>query len=240
VIAEPLGFQGERLGVGIFEYGAYDTVLLGELRQAISASVKGALLTRALEEAKREVEALAVTDPLTGLYNRRHLTLRLTEEHSRARRHQRHLSVVMLDLDGFKRINDNLGHDAGDEVLKSVARVLKKGVRHLDTIARFGGDEFVIVLPATPRETALQVARRILEAMRADKRPNNSRAVGASLGIASVDFSSDAHSPDEELLLKHADHAMLAAKRLGKNRVCHFDDCDGESPLSGRSKPEGD
>lgn len=237
VIAEPLGFQGERLGVGIFEYGPYDTVLLGELRQAISASVKGALLTRALEKAKREVEALAVTDPLTGLYNRRHLALRFAEEYSRARRHQRQLSVVMLDMDGFKRINDNLGHDAGDDMLRVVARALKGSVRKLDTIARYGGDEFVIVLPETPRTTAGQVAERILEAMHAEQTPGVPRGVGASLGIASVDFASQTEPPDEELLLKRADHAMLQAKRSGKNRVCHFDDCDGEGPLSGRGAP---
>jgi diguanylate cyclase (GGDEF)-like protein len=237
VIAEPLGFQGERLGVGVFEYGAYDTVLLGELRQAISASVKGALLTRALEKAKREVEALAVTDPLTGLYNRRHLALRLAEEHSRARRHRRQLSVVMLDMDGFKRINDSLGHDAGDEVLRTVARLLKGSVRTLDTIARFGGDEFVIVLPETPRATAGQIAERILEAIRSEQQPSMPRGIGASLGIASADFAREQEAPSEELLLRRADHAMLAAKRLGKNRTCHFEDCEGEGPLSGRGAP---
>lgn len=235
VIAEPLGFRGERLGIGLFEYGSYDSILVGELRQAISSSVKGALLTRALEEAKRKVEALAVTDPLTGLYNRRHLSFRLKEEYARAKRHQRPLSVIMVDLDGFKRINDEYGHDEGDKVLKRVAAILAEKVRTVDTVARFGGDEFVIVLTETSKTMAEQVGNRILAEM-VESRPLDAYGVvSASLGIATNTFT-ETPVPDEEQLIRHADHAMLAAKRSGKNRVCHFDDCAADAPLSVRAR----
>lgn len=240
VIAEPLGFRGERLGIGLFEYGSYDSILVGELRQAISASVKGALLTRALEDAKRKVEALAVTDPLTGLFNRRHLTLRLKEEYARARRHHRPLSVIMVDLDGFKRINDDYGHDEGDQVLKRVATILAASVRAVDTVARFGGDEFVIVLSETPKVTAVQVGNRILAEMVDERDLDAHGVVSASLGIATNTFDSD-RCPSEEELIRQADHAMLLAKRSGKNRVFHFEDNPAEAPLSGRtSEPEKD
>lgn len=237
VIAEPLGFRGERLGIGLFEYGSYDSILVGELRQAISASVKGALLTRALEDAKREVEALAVTDPLTGSFNRRHLTLRLKEEFARARRHRRPLSVVMIDLDGFKRINDEYGHDEGDQVLKRVATILSANVRTVDTVARFGGDEFVIVLSETPKVTAVQVGNRILAEMVDERELDAHGVVSASLGIATNTFESD-QGPSEEELIRQADHAMLLAKRSGKNRVFHFEDCAAEAPLSVRMDSE--
>jgi diguanylate cyclase (GGDEF)-like protein len=139
----------------------------------------------------------------------------------------------MLDLDGFKRVNDSLGHAEGDKVLKRVAAVLSANVRQLDTIARFGGDEFVIVLPETPRAVAAQVAERAL-AQIALERLDEGGVVGASLGIASIDFA-DGGEVDEELLLRRADHAMLYAKRAGKNQVLHFDDCPEDSPLSVRA-----
>jgi diguanylate cyclase (GGDEF)-like protein len=234
VIAEPLGFRGERLGISLFEYGSYDSILVGELRQAISASVKGALLTRALEDAKRKVEALAVTDPLTGLFNRRHLGLRLKEEYARARRHHRPLSVIMVDLDGFKRINDDYGHDEGDQVLKRVATILSANVRAVDSVARFGGDEFVIVLSETSKATAVQVGNRILAEM-VDRRDLDAHGVvSASLGIATNTFEGDQFPSDEELI-RHADHAMLLAKRSGKNRVFHFEDSAAEAPISVRA-----
>ncbi|PRP98588.1 substrate-binding and GGDEF domain-containing protein [Enhygromyxa salina] len=226
VIAEPLGFRGERLGIGLFEYGSYDSILVGELRQAISSSVKGALLARALEEAKRKVEALAVTDPLTGLYNRRHLSVRLREEYARANRHQRPLSVIMVDLDGFKQINDEYGHDEGDKVLKRVAGILGGKVRAVDTVARFGGDEFVIVLSEASKEIAEKVGQRILDKMEGDLDAHG--VVSASLGIATNTFG-DNPTTDEEQLIRQADHAMFSAKRSGKNRVCHFDDCATQS-----------
>ena len=222
------------LGIGLFEYGSYDSILVGELRQAISASVKGALLTRALEDAKRKVEALAVTDPLTGLFNRRHLNLRLKDEYARARRHHRPLSVIMVDLDGFKRINDDYGHDEGDQVLKRVAAILSTNVRNVDSVARFGGDEFAIVLSETPKATAMQVGTRILAEM-VDERDLDARGVvSASLGVATNTFEGD-QFPSEEELIRHADHAMLLAKRSGKNRVFHFEDCAAEAPISVRA-----
>ena len=101
VIVEPLGFRGECLGLALFEYGASDSMVYEDLRLVLGAALKGSQLIRAVEDARREVEALAVTDPLTGLYNRRHLIRRLESEFARARRHLRSLSLVVVDLDGF-------------------------------------------------------------------------------------------------------------------------------------------
>lgn len=217
----PLGFRGERLGVALLECGTVESMLYEKLRLVLSAALTGALLTRAVEQARLKVELLASTDPLTGLYNRRHLTGRLRQEFARARRNGRSMSVVLVDLDGFKQVNDRQGHEAGDLVLTTVATRLRNGVREVDMVARFGGDEFVLLLPETDAAQARTVAQRILRSLRHPPNASDLK-ISATFGVATHDSANPAHHEDE--LLRRADRALLAAKRAGKARVLHEDD----------------
>lgn len=171
-----------------------------------------------LVSEKAELEYLSCTDGLTHLHNRRSLIGRLREEFRRALRHRTDLAVVMLDLDHFKQINDRYGHFVGDEVLREVADVLRSTVRESDTVGRFGGEEFVLVLPLTNTKGAVRVVERIREAM-ADQLFGGRRAsisVTASAGIATWP---NPKIDSAESLLEAADEALYGAKRAGRNRL---------------------
>ena len=160
------------------------------------------------------LEALARFDPLTGLANRTTFEERLEREHDRARRFGRQFGVVYIDLDGFKAVNDTLGHAIGDLVLKDVAGMLADICRSTDTPARLGGDEFVILLAEVPdAEAAVQMAQRIIDQL--GGLGDDARRVGASIGVAV--WPQDGAAPAEMVTL--ADKAMYLAKRSGKNAV---------------------
>ena len=226
-VVVPLGFRGERLGMASLEFGAPNTLLYEELRLVLSSAVTGALLTRAVDHARREVEMLAITDPLTGLFNRRHLAERIRDEFVRMRRHPRSLSLALVDLDGFKQVNDRFGHEAGDRVLVTVAQRLRTGLREVDIVARFGGDEFVVLLPETSAAQACLVAGRIQQALSGQPIEEHG-IVDATFGVATTD--DDGSKIDQDALLRRADHALLCGKRAGKGRVVHFDDCPATLP----------
>jgi diguanylate cyclase (GGDEF)-like protein len=171
----------------------------------------------ALRNALEEVERLAITDSLTGLYNHRHLFERAGHEFQRARRYQFPLSVMMLDIDEFKRVNDTHGHAVGDQVLQGVSECCRKELREVDVIGRYGGDEFVALLPETGLSAACQVAERLRKSIA--ERTLDTKAgritVTVSLGIAVLD---DEHLTPESLL-DRADQALYVAKQNGRNRV---------------------
>jgi diguanylate cyclase (GGDEF)-like protein len=171
----------------------------------------------ALRNALEEVERLAITDSLTGLYNHRHLFELSGREFQRAHRYQLPLSVMMVDIDEFKRVNDTHGHAIGDQVLQGVAECCRKELREVDVIGRYGGDEFVALLPETGLSAACQVAERLRKSI-AEKVLDTKAGqitVTVSLGIAVLD---DEHLTPETLI-DRADQALYVAKHNGRNRV---------------------
>lgn len=162
---------------------------------------------------------LSVTDELTDLYNYRFLQQRLDDEIGRARRYSKTLSLLMLDIDSFKAINDTYGHLVGDAVLADLGHVLKVNVREVDIVARYGGEEFSVVLPETDAAGAFIVAEKIREAVSlhrfSDADGEGTVRVTVSIGLANF----PAHADDKESLLKAADDAVYQAKTLGRDRV---------------------
>ena len=175
-----------------------------------------------LSEEKRlrdELQVLATTDPLTELYNRRHLAESLEKECRRASRYGRPLSCLMIDIDGFKLCNDRYGHLTGDEVLRQVAALIRDSVRDTDIVARYGGEEFCVLLPETPCEGAMQLAERIRAAFAAQPLSVGEQLVSITVSIG-VWGSSDSEDLEPDTVLGHADAALMEAKAAGKNRVC--------------------
>ena len=173
--------------------------------------------TRQLEGALDEIRALTITDPLTGCYNRRYLDERLREEVLRSQRSGRPLSVILTDIDHFKRINDSLGHAAGDRVLVGLAEILASEMRaQIDWVARFGGEEFVVLLPDTALDAAGRVAERLRLAVESTPFSHDGREISitASFGVAAMGENDNA-----EGLLKRADANLYRAKAAGRNTV---------------------
>jgi diguanylate cyclase (GGDEF)-like protein len=161
-------------------------------------------------------EKAARIDRLTGLLNRAHLEKDALRELRHAKSAESYLSVLFCDMDRLKHINDELGHDAGDKVLRHVGAALKRGLRSQDLVGRYGGDEFVVVLPNLTRETAFDRAEQLILNMGAvNEQLPDDLAVGLSVGIATYPFD----APDYATLVKVADQAMYLAKRDGGNRV---------------------
>lgn len=180
----------------------------------------------ALRVAQARVDQLAHFDPLTGLPNRLLLQDRLQQMLRSAQRHERPCAVLYLDLDHFKDINDSLGHGVGDELLRRIAQRLRRELRADDTVARVGGDEFVILLPETPREAAEEVARKLLEALQRPLDLPGAPSYQTSLSIGVALYPE--HGTEADTLLAHADTAMYAAKHAGRNRCAVFNDALGQ------------
>jgi len=180
----------------------------------VTASLASQLIS-ALNAANARLRDLSQHDELTRLYNRRYVMQRLDDELARLKRSGGALSVAMVDLDGFKRVNDVQGHDTGDAVLRAVAGALLTATRKVDVVARYGGDEFVVLLPNTDGEGARALATRILNQTRDAVRAVSPQIpVSASVGIASV-----AADDDPLEILRRVDEQLYAAKRAGGDRV---------------------
>jgi len=174
--------------------------------------------TRELEQKSYELEQLAITDPLTGLYNRRHLNDKIKMEIERSKRYRRKFSYLMIDVDGFKQINDTFGHTAGDDVLRIIAKIIRDHIREADFAARYGGDEFVILLPETSLKGALALAERIRSTVERTVFGLNEIEFSTTVSIGVFTYDKQEIETPEELL-RIIDWALYRAKIMGKNRV---------------------
>lgn len=170
-----------------------------------------------LQVMLRKVEALSITDPLTGLYNRRRFEEALDLEFKKSSRYSSPLSCMMMDIDHFKKVNDTYGHPVGDTVIKDIALIIQEVVRDIDTPCRWGGEEFIVLAPMTPKEVALLPARRILESVAEHVFAGmGDKKLTISIGIA--DLSAPGIDSADKLV-QAADKALYEAKKNGRNRI---------------------
>ena len=169
---------------------------------------------------EKELRCLSVTDCLTNCYNRRFFMQKLEEEIERAKRNENKFSLIMLDIDRFKSINDRFGHNAGDLVLKSMAEMIKNRIRKIDTLARWGGEEFVLLLPDTPVENAARLAEELRESL--------SRMDIQGVGRVTASFGVAGYCPGDSVdsLVNKADNMMYEAKAAGRNCVRYMNQCE--------------
>ncbi|MBM4062645.1 MAG: diguanylate cyclase, partial [Planctomycetes bacterium] len=209
--------------------------LLAEAGPAATLGLTGSLLTEnlLLRRRRRRANQYALTDPLTRLFNRRMGLQALDQEVARAMRSRRCLTVMLCDLDYFKRLNDTYGHLQGDQALRSVADVLRRTLRKSDTVCRFGGEEFLVVLPETAADDAAVLAARLFTAI---------EACGKELGLpltVSIGLTTLRADDTAEALLHRADHALYASKGTGRNRFsADIEDPEAPVPSSGTVAPE--
>jgi diguanylate cyclase (GGDEF)-like protein len=217
-LGEPIGLLFVR---EIYGARSIPVELLLERVTYIYVSVTTAILIGSLgyllgRQADR-LEALSATDALTGLANRRAFRRRLTDDLRRARRYGSPVSLLLVDVDGLKRINDERGHSAGDRVIRRVADAITATLREADLGSRWGGDEFAILLPNTPVDAARHSAERLAAHLKW-RRGADVHPVSVSVGIATFDPAQDTDVDPEELAHR-ADEAMYGAKRAGRDRI---------------------
>jgi diguanylate cyclase (GGDEF)-like protein len=212
----PLIVGGEVLGVLTVERVKLNAFDDGDFAILTAAATQASI---AIERARlfHQVQKLAITDELTGMNNRRHFFDLAQAEFARTERFARPLSLMMLDLDHFKRINDTFGHPIGDVVLQSVARLCLNNVRQIDIMGRYGGEEFILLLPETDSPSAVQAAERLrtLVERKDIETPKGSLSVTISIGVATLTEG----IKSLEKLIDQADEALLQAKGEGRNRV---------------------
>ncbi len=167
---------------------------------------------------EEELTVMATSDPLTGAMNRRKFMEVMNYEFERYRRYGRDFSILMLDIDHFKKVNDIYGHQGGDEVLKALTRMCRDALRNCDHVCRLGGEEFALILPETGREGAIDVAERVRLGLGTTpvQTPEASICYTVSIGVSWAEIGDDAI----DKILKRADAALYDAKREGRNRVC--------------------
>lgn len=206
------GHGSIEVAVESMQAGAADFVT-----KPVPAAVLHLRIQKALEHAR--TRRLASTDGLTGVYNHRTFQERLSQEIARADRYSRPLSVLMIDVDHFKVYNDTYGHPQGDIVLQDLARLLQEMSRTSDTVARWGGEEFAIILPETDSVGAQKIGQRLCEQVERYPFPGQELMPGGTLTI-SIGVATYASASRKEVLLQATDTALYTAKREGRNRVC--------------------
>jgi diguanylate cyclase (GGDEF)-like protein len=226
----PLVSFGENLGVLVCVTRHGQTILPND-RQALESVAD--ILATATQNARYvdRVRQLANLDGLTGVFNRRYFESRLIEEITRAARYGAGVSVLMVDLDHFKKINDEFGHMPGDDVLREVSSIFTRTLRKVDVVCRYGGEEFAIILPATPGGSAYIVADKLRRAVAAAQHPGLPIPVTISVGVS--EFPANGITRDD--IVRAADAALYRAKQSGRNQVCwapaNAGEEDAEEPL---------
>jgi len=218
----------EKLGVKAMEKGACDYLTKQEVNTvALNRAIRRVMQRRKLEndirDSLKKLETLAIKDGLTGLYNQRHFREVLKNEYKKSKRNLQPLSCIMLDLDYFKSVNDNHGHQFGDFVLVHSAQILWLLVRDTDLVARYGGEEFFIILPNTNLNGAFILAERIRAAFAEHvfEKGDASNIVTVSIGVSA---STDNNVVSAEELIANADKSLYDAKHKGRNLVCAYDE----------------
>jgi diguanylate cyclase (GGDEF)-like protein len=195
----------------------------------LSMSINFGFLLMAVDRLRNEVADLALIDDLTGVANRRHLTQRLTEECARSERNGKPFSLLVIDLDGFKTINDSRGHAAGDACLQHFTLMAQTRLRPGDMLARTGGDEFCVVLPSASLREAAMIARRVLQTCRDDAEACVGADIPISVSIGVAQWTEEVGAfPD--ILMAHGDHALYAAKNEGRNRYAAYSSAPSVAP----------
>lgn len=219
----PLTAHGETLGILTIELPSAEINHMAEMRESTLISL-GEMAAMAISglHLRQKLESQSIRDGLTGLFNRSFMEVALERELNRAARQTRQVAVMMLDIDHFKQFNDTFGHEAGDVVLREVADAMRLGVRGEDIVCRYGGEEFLIILPEISTTAAVdraQLLRRIIGDLALRYRGQLLRQITISVGLAMYPDHSDV--PEE--LLRSADHALYAAKHKGRNCVVAAD-----------------
>lgn len=215
--AIPIMSREKILGVlSVCSYGSRNFLerelqLLGTIANQIGVAVENSQLY------ERTVE-IAFTDSMTGLYNRRYLMEQIEREFARASRSESAFSVIMIDLDGLKTVNDRFGHHGGDAILKELGRIIKADTRTSDVAGRLGGDEFMLLASETDSSEACNIGERIRSQVEQYHTEIDGEELGASISVGVASYPS--HASDVKELLQKADEAMYNAKRSGKNRIC--------------------
>jgi diguanylate cyclase (GGDEF)-like protein len=192
-----------------------------ELVARVASGVRILKLEEQLMQARQQMEFLAMRDGLTSLLNRRAIEEYAESEFNITERKKHPLSIIMLDIDHFKKVNDRFGHKAGDYALQQVAKILKEDLRNYDRVGRWGGEEFMLILPDTDLDDAVVVAERIrvkIGEMKITLESGETFSIHISLGVACV----SGHVSSLSKLIDSADHAMYQAKQAGRDRVCTF------------------
>jgi diguanylate cyclase (GGDEF)-like protein len=202
------------IGVVVFLAAGHSVLIL--VVWVLARNVERLAAARARAEL---LEQQATTDPLTGIANRRRADEELTLQVARARRYRQPLAAVLVDLDHFKAVNDTYGHDVGDQVLVTAVARLRSAIRGTDLLARWGGEEFVILAPQTTHAAACSLAERCRAVLASNGHEHRGKRITASFGVATLDVDDD----DARSLMRRADLAMYTAKREGRDRVVGID-----------------
>jgi len=214
----------------ILNFSTYTTTLVAQLSPLLLVAYVTTMLSADIRRALMQIKFLSETDELTGMYNRRAFTTISERVFKQASRYVRPLTVLMIDSDSLKTVNDAYGHEAGNHLLKLTVQCIQSQLRDADFVARYGGDEFVVLLPETPPRGAVEVANRIRRSVESTPLALKGKKVRTTVSIGIASFPD--HGDSLEDILKQADEAMYTSKADGRNRVTV---CSGTETVIGEA-----